>query len=67
MEKNLRKVFTADKEYKINIIQELLKENNIESIVLNQKGSSFLVGDIEVYVNEKDEAKALRIIDDHEI
>jgi len=67
MEKNLRKVFVADKEYKINIIQEILKENNIDSIILNQKGSSFPVGEVELYVNEKDEVRALKIIDDHEI
>ena len=67
MEENLREVFSANKMYKINIIQELLTENNIESYVLNQKGSAFLIGDIHLFVDEKDEAKALAIIKKHEM
>jgi len=34
---------------------------------LNQKGSAFLVGNINLYVDEKDEAKALEIIKNHQI
>ncbi|MCD4790304.1 MAG: DUF2007 domain-containing protein [Bacteroidales bacterium] len=67
MEENLREIFSASKMYKIGIIQELLTENNIESYVLNQKGSAFLIGDIHLYVDEKDEAKALAIIKKHEM
>ncbi|MBC8489664.1 MAG: DUF2007 domain-containing protein [Bacteroidetes bacterium] len=67
MEENLREIFSANKMYKISIIQELLTENNIESYVLNQKGSAFLIGDINLYVDEKDEAKALAIIKKHEM
>ncbi|MCD4663651.1 MAG: DUF2007 domain-containing protein [Bacteroidales bacterium] len=67
MEENLREVYSADKMYKIKIIQELLTESKIESFVLNQKGSAFLVGDINLYVDEKDEAKALEIIKGHQI
>ena len=67
MEENMKEVFSADKMYKIKIIQELLEENNIESYVLNQKGSAFLIGDIHLYVDEKDERKALNIIENHEI
>ena len=67
MEENMREVFSADKMYKISIIRELLTENKIESFVLNQKGSAFLVGDINLYVDEKDEQKALSIIEKHDI
>ena len=67
MEENMKEVFSADKMYKINIIQELLAENKIESFVLNQKGSAFLMGDIHLYVNEKDESKAKKIIEDHDM
>jgi len=67
MEDNLREVFSAGKMYKIEIMQELLAKNNIKSFVLNQKGSAFLVGEIQLYVDEKDEAKALSIIKDHEM
>ena len=67
MEENMKEVFSAEKMYKINIIQELLAENKIESFVLNQKGSAFLIGDIHLYVDKKDEEEALVIIKDHEM
>lgn len=67
MENNLKEVFSAGKIYKIEIMQELLSENNIVSFVLNQKGSSFLLGEIHLYVDENDEEKALEIIKDHEM
>lgn len=53
--------------YKIKIIQELLEENYIESFVLNQKGFAFLIGDIHLYVDEKDESKAVSIIESHDM
>ena len=67
MEENMKEVFSADKMYKIKIRQELLEENNIENFVLNQKGSAFLIGDIHLYVDEKDESKALSIIKSHDM
>ena len=67
MEDNLKEVFSAGKMYKIKIMQELLEESNIKSFVLNQKGSSFLEGEIQLYVDEKDETKALSIIKNHEM
>lgn len=67
MEENMKEVFSAAKMYKINIIQELLTKNKIESFVINQKGSALLLGEIHLYVDEKDEEKALEIIKDHQI
>ena len=67
MEENMKEVFSADKMYKIKIIQKLLEENNIENFVLNQKGSAFLIGEIHLYVDEKDESKAIGIIKSHEM
>jgi hypothetical protein len=67
MEENLVEVFTADKQYKINLIKELLEENEIECFVLNQKGSALLLGEIQIYVDKADEKKAREIIQSHEI
>lgn len=67
MEENLREVYSANEMYKINIIRELLEEHKIESIILDQKGSSFLVGEIHLFVNEKDEGRAKEIIASHDI
>ena len=67
MEENMKEVFTADKLYKVEMMKELLAENNIESFILNKKGSELLIGDILLYVDEKDEKKALEIIGKHEM
>ena len=67
MEENLREVFSANEMYKISIIQELLAENNIDSVLLDQKGSSFPFGEIHLYVNVKDEEKAKQVIAGHDI
>jgi len=67
MEENLKEVYSADKKYKIQIIQEVLKKNNIKSVVLDQKGSAFHVGEIHLFVNEADEEKAKDVIANHDI
>lgn len=67
MEENMKEVFTADKLYKVEMIQQLLTANKIESVILNQKGSELLVGEIRLFVDEKDEKKALELISKHDI
>lgn len=67
MEENLVEVFAADKQYKINLTKELLEENKIECFILNQKGSALLLGNIQIYVDKKDETKAREIIKSHDI
>ena len=63
----MKEVFTADKLYKVEMIQQLLTANKIESVILNQKGSELLVGEIRLFVDEKDEKKALELISKHDI
>jgi hypothetical protein len=67
MEENLVEVFAADKQYKVNLIKELLEKNKIECFELNQKGSALLLGDIQIYVDKKDEPKARELIQSHDI
>ena len=67
MEDNLVEVFAADKHYKVSLIKELLEENKIECFILNQKGSALLLGNIQIYVDKTNEAKAKEIIQGHEI
>ena len=45
----------------LNLIPQL-EQKGINSFVLNQKGSAFLVGEIKLYVDEKDEARALEFL-----
>ena len=67
MEDNLTEVFAAHEQYKIDIIRKKLSEADIESFILDQKGRSFLVGDIHLFVDKKDAEKAKSIISEHHI
>ncbi len=63
MEKDWKQVFLAAEMYQAEIARELLENNGINSVVLNQKDSVYLTfGDIQVYVNENDETKAIEIL-----
>ena len=65
MEENWKVVYTADRFYKAELVQGLLKENGIESIVMNKEDSEFLVGTVELYVDEADFEKAEKIVAEH--
>lgn len=54
MEDTWVKVYAADNEYSVEIVQGMLEENGIEAIIMNKKDSEFLVGEVELYVDEKD-------------
>ena len=60
-------VFSATDMYKISIMQEMLAEDNIESYILDQKGSELLIGEIHLYVDKKDEAHALEVVKKHNL
>ena len=67
MEENMREVYTADKMYRVEMMQQMLTENKIECYMLNQKGSELLLGEIRLFVDEKDEKKALELISKHDM
>jgi hypothetical protein len=49
--------------YQAEIAKDLLENNGINAVIMNQKDSSYTsFGNIEVFVNEKDEEKALEIL-----
>ena len=63
MEKDWKTVFLTGELYQAEIARELLEMNGIEAVILDKKDKVYQVfGDIEVYVNETDEAKALEIL-----
>jgi hypothetical protein len=63
---DLKRVFSASKEYQANIFRELLAENGIESYAINQKGSALLMGEIHVYVALSDYEAAKAVLDKHQ-
>ena len=60
-------VFSANDIYKVSIMQEMLAEENIESFILDQKGSELLMGEIHIYVDNKDEARAIEVVKKHKL
>lgn len=63
MEKDFVKVYDGAEEYQATIAVELLKENNIEAIVINHHESMFpSLGESEVYVHKDFEIQAVEIL-----
>lgn len=63
MEKDLVLIYSSDKDYQIQIAQELLDEDSIESFVLNQHDSVIpSIGNIELYVHKDNQKQAEKIL-----
>ena len=62
MEKDWVLVYSTGKAYIATLLSEVFNDNNITCDIINKKDSSFLVGDVEVYVNIKDKDKALELV-----
>ena len=53
MENGWERVYATDKLHMVSIVRSLLKENDIDSIEVNKKDSSYAFGDIEIFVKEE--------------
>lgn len=62
MDKDWRLVYSTDKVYEAEMIRGFLESAGLDSIVLNRRDSSFLLGDIDIYVSPEQEEQALSII-----
>ncbi len=65
MEENWKSVYSADKLYKVELVKDTLDQRKIESIIMNKKGSGLLLGEIELFVDEKDFEEARKIVLEH--
>lgn len=63
MEKDWVKVKSFAKLYIAEIAKEVLKDNEIESVILNKQDTSYLIGDIEIYVAKSNAAKAIELLE----
>lgn len=57
------KIISFNNIYEAEIRKQLLINAGIEAIVINAKDSLFLFGNIDLYVHEKDEKKAMHILE----
>ncbi len=63
MEKGWIKVFSTSDQYLVSIAKDLLENSGIESVILNQKDSSYVMwGEAELYVHDIHESQALEIL-----
>lgn len=62
MELNWKKIYSTNKPTQAEILKECLKEQGIECVLMNKQDSSYLIGEIELFVPEEDEIKAIQII-----
>ena len=62
MEKEWQLVYTAKKVYEAEMVRGLLESAGLEPIIINKQDSSYLFGDVEVYVSPQEADKATEII-----
>lgn len=61
-------MYTVDQSYKAQLIQEVLKENDITGVVMNKKDTIYVtVGEFEIYVNQADAERARKLLLDSKI
>ena len=64
VERNWDKIFVSTNPDLVDLFIQLLKEQNIKSVAINKKDSSYTIfGNIELYVKNTDIAKSKEIID----
>ncbi len=62
MEKNWVKIATYTNAIEIEIVKQMLEEHQINAVVLNKQDSSYLLGKLELYVNQSDVDQAQELI-----
>jgi hypothetical protein len=66
LEENWIKIYSTSANYKAELIKGLLFENGIQSVVINKKDSSYLFGELEIYVMPDDVLQSKHIISTQE-
>lgn len=67
MENNWTLVYSTDKAYEAEIAKAVLAENGIEAIEINRKDSSYIFGEIDLYVDAPHSDEALLILISNEL
>ena len=62
MDKDWIKIYSSGESYKAELLKGLLFENNIEAVIINKQDSSYLFGELEIYVIADDVIKAKHIL-----
>ena len=63
MEKGWKKVYFTGDEITATMARDLLADSGITSVIMDHHDSTYLsIGDVELYVEEKDEKEAVKIL-----
>jgi len=62
MEDNWLKVYSAGQLYQVELVKGILDQSGIESVILNQSDSEFLLGEVELYVETENFEMANNLI-----
>lgn len=62
MQENWISIYSTDQLYQAEFIKGTLQQFGIESVIMNQKDSSYHFGEITVMINAADQAKATEIL-----
>lgn len=61
-------IYASDQPHRVEIAKAVLKDNNIESVEINKRDSTYItVGEVELYVKNEDAALARIIIQQNEL
>ena len=67
MEKNWINIYSSTDPVEVEILKHVLLENNIHSVNINRKDSSYLMfGTIDLYIKSDNQKKALQLIEKHQ-
>ncbi len=64
MEENWQKIYSSTLEHKIKLVQAVLKDAGIKSVIINKKDSAYLFGELELYVHADNIMNAKQIINE---
>ena len=65
--KDWSKIYITDQFRRAEIVIAVLEDHDIEASMIDKRDSSYLFGDIEVFVQEKDIEQAKKIILENEL
>lgn len=67
MEDTWVNIYSTSEEYLANIARDILYENGIASVLINKKDTTYLFGELELYVERDDAIMAKYILQKAEI
>ena len=62
MQKDWIVVYRTGELHQAEMVKQIIQQNGIEAVIMNQKDSSYLIGNIEVFVKAENETAALQLL-----